>query len=310
MLNVAERATARRELDNDYVSFGARFGGVAREVWVPIAAVLAVYARENGQAIAGLLAYYDVTGDQAALQMAVGAAEWALANRQREDGGFRHAEKDAAGPYLSDSLTMSWALLGLHRSTGERRWLAQAQRAADFIAATFVEARTGGFLVTATPAASVIKANDKQREDNVLAVRFFNLLHFYTGEQRYREIAEAGMGYLTSPAILDAYGFLPDVLQAEDELRHEPVHVTIVGPRDDARTTALQRAALAYPMTHKRAELWDRREGALPNHDVEYPDYPEPAAFACTRNFCSLPVTDPGAIDEQLDRLQRALPAR
>lgn len=268
------------------------------------------YARENGQAIAGLLAYYDATGDKAVLQMAVGAAEWALANRRRPDGGFRHAEKDSAGPYLSDSLTMSWALLGLHRSTGERRWLAQAQRTADFIAATFVEARTGGFLVTATPAASVIKATDKQREDNVLAVRLFNLLHFYTGETRYREIAEAGMGYLTSPAVLDAYGFLPDVLQAEDELRHEPVHVTIIGPRDDARTADLQRAALAYPMTHKRAELWDRREGALANHDVEYPEYPEPAAFACTRNFCSLPVTDPGAIDEQLDRLQRALPAR
>jgi stringent starvation protein B len=49
VLNVAERATVRRELDNDYVSFGARFGGVAREVWVPITAVLAVYARENGQ---------------------------------------------------------------------------------------------------------------------------------------------------------------------------------------------------------------------------------------------------------------------
>ena len=49
VLNIADRATARREMDNDYVSFGARFGGVAREVWVPIAAVLAVYARENGQ---------------------------------------------------------------------------------------------------------------------------------------------------------------------------------------------------------------------------------------------------------------------
>lgn len=49
VLNIAERATVRRELGNDHVSFGARFGGVAREVWVPIAAVLAVYARENGQ---------------------------------------------------------------------------------------------------------------------------------------------------------------------------------------------------------------------------------------------------------------------
>ena len=38
---------------------------------------------------------------------------------------------------------------------------------------------------------------------------------------------------------------------------------------------------------------------------IEFPD--GPAAFACTRNFCSLPVTDPAAIPEQLDRLQRAI---
>ena len=44
------------------------------------------------------------------------------------------------------------------------------------------------------------------------------------------------MGYLTSPPILDAFGFLPDVLLAEDELRNEPVHVTIVGAKDDPRS--------------------------------------------------------------------------
>jgi len=268
------------------------------------------YARENGQAIAGLLAYYDATGERAALDMATAATSWALANRQRPDGGFRHAEKDVAGPYLADSLTMGWALLALHRSTGERQWLTEAKRAGDFIATHFIEARTGGFVSAATPAASVIKTLDKQKDDNVLAVRFFNLLHVSAGEPRYREIAEAGMGYLASPAILEAYAFLPDVLQAEDELRNEPVHVTVIGPRNDPRTTALYRSALTYPMPHKRAELWDRSEGRLPHMDVEYPDYPEPAAFACTRNFCSLPVTAPADIAEQLDRLQRALPPR
>lgn len=49
VLNIAQRATTLRDLANEYVSFGARFGGVAREVWVPMLAVLAVYARENGQ---------------------------------------------------------------------------------------------------------------------------------------------------------------------------------------------------------------------------------------------------------------------
>ena len=148
----------------------------------------------------------------------------------------------------------------------------------------------------------------KQREDNAATTRFFTLLSFYTGNARYREIAEAGMGYLASPPILDAYGFLPDVLLAEEELTNEPVHVTVVGPKDDPRSTTLFAAALAYPLAFKRVEWWDKREGTLANPDVDYPDYPDgPAAFACTRKFCSLPVTDAAAIPAQIDRLQRAL---
>ena len=49
ILNIAAQATGRRDIANEQVSFGARFGGVAREIWVPMEAVLAVYARENGQ---------------------------------------------------------------------------------------------------------------------------------------------------------------------------------------------------------------------------------------------------------------------
>mgnify|MGYP003336142821 CR=1 FL=1 len=137
---------------------------------------------------------------------------------------------------------------------------------------------------------------------------FFTLLAFYTGESRHREIAEAGMGYLASPAVLQAASFLPDVLLAEQELRNEPVHVTVVGPKDDPRSAALYAAALHYPLAFKRAEWWDKREGKLANQDVDYPDFPDgPAAFACTRNFCSLPVTEPAAIPAQLDRLQRSI---
>jgi len=266
------------------------------------------YARETGQAIQGLLAYYDSTGEQSALDLARTAAEWALRERSLPGGGFRHAERDAAGPYLADSIEMGAALLALHRSTGDHRWLQQADTTAEFVARTFVEAKTGGFLASASPDGPHLPKPIKQREDNVTATRFFTLLAAYTGKARHREIAEAGMGYLVSPALLDAYAFLPDVLLAEQELRNEPVHVTVVGPKDDARSAALYAAALRYPMSDKRAEWWDKREGPLAHADVDYPDYPDgPAAFACTRNFCSLPVTDAAAIPAQLDRLQRAL---
>jgi uncharacterized protein YyaL (SSP411 family) len=265
------------------------------------------YARETAQAISGLLAYYDATGVVEARELAVGGARWALGSRTLPGGGFRHAEQDKGGPYLADNVEMAKALLALHRSTGEREWLTQAQATADFIAKTFVDPATGGFVVSASPEARQLTKPIKQREDNVTAVRMFSLLSSYTGESRYREIAEAGMGYLTSPPILDAFGFLPDVLLAEDELRNEPVHITIVGAKDDPRSAALYKAALAYPLPNKRAEWWDKREGKLANIDVDYPDYPDgPAAFACTSTFCSYPVTEPREIEAQLDGLKRA----
>ena len=265
------------------------------------------YARETAQAMAGLLAYYDATGVAAARDLATNGARWALANRAMPGGGFRHAEQDKGGPYLADNVEMAKALLALHRSTGMREWLTHASAAADFIAQTFIDPATGGFFASASPDAQQLTKPIKQREDNVTAVRMFSLLSSYTGESRYREIAEAGMGYLTSPPILDALGFLPDVLLAEDELRNEPVHVTIVGFKDDPRSAALYLAALAYPLGNKRAEWWDKREGKLANLDVDYPDYPDgPAAFACTATFCSYPVTEPHEIAAQLDGLKRA----
>ncbi|RWR01540.1 Clp protease ClpP [[Pantoea] beijingensis] len=48
VLNIAPRAVGNLELGNDEVRFNARFGGVPRQVNVPLAAVLAIYARENG----------------------------------------------------------------------------------------------------------------------------------------------------------------------------------------------------------------------------------------------------------------------
>ena len=51
VLNVHDQAIELRSLGNEILEFAARFGGVAHQVRVPVEAVLAVYARENGQGI-------------------------------------------------------------------------------------------------------------------------------------------------------------------------------------------------------------------------------------------------------------------
>jgi stringent starvation protein B len=52
VLNVGFEATSGLKLGNDQIEFRARFGGVARDILVPIDHVVAIYARENGQGMA------------------------------------------------------------------------------------------------------------------------------------------------------------------------------------------------------------------------------------------------------------------
>ncbi|MBC7454813.1 MAG: ClpXP protease specificity-enhancing factor [Massilia sp.] len=52
VLNISFGATSGLKMDNDAVRFNARFGGVSREIYVPVHNVLAIYANENGQGMA------------------------------------------------------------------------------------------------------------------------------------------------------------------------------------------------------------------------------------------------------------------
>ncbi|MBZ2206051.1 ClpXP protease specificity-enhancing factor [Massilia soli] len=52
VLNISYGATSGLKMDNEAIQFRARFGGVSREIYVPVHNVLAIYANENGQGMA------------------------------------------------------------------------------------------------------------------------------------------------------------------------------------------------------------------------------------------------------------------
>ena len=47
-LNVGTLATNQLVLGNEFIEFQARFNGITENVWVPVATVSAIYARETG----------------------------------------------------------------------------------------------------------------------------------------------------------------------------------------------------------------------------------------------------------------------
>ena len=52
VLNISFDATSSLSMGNDCIEFKGRFGGVARDIFVPVDRVVAIYARENGQGMA------------------------------------------------------------------------------------------------------------------------------------------------------------------------------------------------------------------------------------------------------------------
>ena len=48
VLNITASAVGNLQIGHDFIEFNARFGGVPQQVLLPMASIVAIYARENG----------------------------------------------------------------------------------------------------------------------------------------------------------------------------------------------------------------------------------------------------------------------
>ncbi|HEV8333114.1 MAG TPA: DUF255 domain-containing protein [Steroidobacteraceae bacterium] len=261
------------------------------------------YARENGWMIHALATAYTATGDHTYLDDAQRAARWIIANRSLSGGGFRHDERDVAGPYLEDTLAMSEAFLALYTVTGAREWLAHAESGAAFIEQHFRGSQPG--YVTSAPRAGSRLQPKSNIDENIPLARFANLLHRYTGNARYRTMSDYALRMLVTEQIANSQLTAPGILLAAFESANDPLHITIVGGKGDAEAETLFESAIRYAAVYRRIEWWDRREGNMPNPDVRYPQLPRAAAFICTDSTCSLPIFDAAKVTTEIQRSVR-----
>ena len=59
VLNISSSAVQLHVMDNECISFSARFSGVEQDIFLPIDAILAIFARENSQGI-----FFEDTDDE------------------------------------------------------------------------------------------------------------------------------------------------------------------------------------------------------------------------------------------------------
>ncbi|MBX9570588.1 MAG: DUF255 domain-containing protein [Candidatus Obscuribacterales bacterium] len=269
-----------------------------------------IYARENGWAITGLTSLYMATADKQYLDQAIKAAQWIISNRAIPGGGFKHDASDPAGPYLGDTLFMGRAFLNLYQATGDRQWLTRASDAGQFIAQHFkIAPNQAGYPTAATDSSADNEAAQAKPllDENIVLARVSNMLFQYTGKKEYKDMADNCMRYLSTPEIARLRRILvAGTLLSDKEISSSPAHITIVGAKSDAAALTLFQAANRYPVSYKRVEWYDPKEGPMPNPDTEYPEMPKAAAFACANQRCSLPVYTPEGIASSVENMMKS----
>ena len=173
--------------------------------------------------ITSLAELYAASGDKKYLDAAVRSAEWVMAHRGLDGGGFRHDELDAAGPYLGDTMAMGQAFLALYQVTADKQWLDRAKATVSFIAANFSARNGAGYLTSKAPTDKYSQAF-AERDENVALARFANALYRETGDTKAQAVTEQTMRYLVTPVIATR-PLSGGELLAVYETTHAPLHV-------------------------------------------------------------------------------------
>jgi uncharacterized protein YyaL (SSP411 family) len=257
-----------------------------------------LYASHNGTLIEAMCALFEATGKAIHLDSAMNAARAILdQHRHPESGAFSHAplasRGDASMRFLADQVNMGLALLALFQATGDDAWLRPALAVGHFMKMNLHDEKEGG-LFAHTPGPVTQGALGQRRKpflENSRAARFFLRLADFTGDKNWITLTDKILKFFARPAYLETENrTVGDYLMALEERASQTVHFSVVGDLSQKNTRALYRASLG---------IADPRRVVHPARpEKNLPADPSPALYICGENFCSLPITDPGAVAE------------
>jgi uncharacterized protein YyaL (SSP411 family) len=263
----------------------------------------------NGLAIAAFAEAGRLLGEERYTAAAVRAATTIVDGLLAADGSLKRSWKDgrAVGAgVLEDYAHLAEGLLALYETTFDERWFSIARGLADRILERFLDP-AGGFFDTATDHERLI-TRPKDPQDNAvpsggaMATTVLLRLAAWAGEGRYREAAERALGTVSPYLARYPTGFA-QWLQAASFVASDVVEVAIVGDPREAATRELLGPVWG---------TWRPQQvlAVAPGHRAPASEVPllhdrvaidgRPTAYVCRNFVCSLPVTDPAALVEQL----------
>jgi hypothetical protein len=242
------------------------------------------------------------------IALAARAFTFIAARMTAADGRLRHSWRagEARHPAsVDDYANLCRAALALNESTFDDAYLAQARAWVGMLDTHYWDEAEGGYFFAAGDTADLI-ARVRTASDaavpagNGTIVGVLTRLFILTGDDRYRVRAEAVTAAFSGEL---GRNFFPlATLINSAEFAAAPVQIVIAGAADDAAFAELRRAAYLVSLPN-RVVLAAGADAALPADHPAHGKGPvdgRPAAYVCEGPVCSLPLTEPQALIDNL----------
>jgi len=276
-----------------------------------------LYVAWNGMFISSFLEAARVLGRADCRELALRTLDRMLDSAWSDAWGFAHgcpeegrvAADEWTGGVLDDQVFMAAALLDAFELTGEMRYFERAEQAIQLCLKNFWDDTDGGFFDRPRDAPAIAEGVDVPRKPfqdsptpagNPVAAMALDRLASYTHNSDYRDRAMKTLEAFAGAA--EQYGLFAATYALAAMLHiRQPLEVVVIGPRADARTQALARAAQGTYRFGKAVlqyEPADLSPGRLPVGlaatlpALAGPERP-PLALLCVNQTCQPPLTSP-----------------
>jgi uncharacterized protein len=264
----------------------------------------------NGLMMRSFAEAAQVLGRADYLDIACRNAEFVLANLHK-DGRLLRTHKDGISKlnaYLEDYAYLADGLLALYEATFDVRWFNTARQLTDTMIAQFWDEQEGGFFFTSHDHESLISRtkdfyDNATPSGNSVAAHVLLRLNLFTGEARYRELADAIFALMKNMLDRAPSGF-GHLLCALDLALAKPYEIAVVGATDDKTTAELLDTVFQHYLPNKVVAF------AAPDNVAAFAAIPLLAerttlngaaqAYVCRHFTCAAPVSQAAELHAQL----------
>jgi uncharacterized protein YyaL (SSP411 family) len=253
-----------------------------------------LYTDWNGQMASAYFRLYQVLGDDHARKFALKTVDRLLCENMKDDCMCHRSDVNAPiYGLLADQVYFGIALVDAYQSTGNKKYLNDAKKIAQFMITQLQDIVQGGFhsKLDNPHAIGHLSERHKPFTENVAAAKFLADLHYLTGDDMLRKYAIKTLDNVDYPDMINSilgagYGI------AADTIMYHPLQVVIVGRLSDPVTENMLSAVLYASEPWKLVQVLDPEQGPLVIGDKEFPESVNPAAYICQDKICHEAISD------------------